>query len=222
MKASYLSTGGAEIRTSSAPGAICLHVQAGSRVAILGDDLFKKHCFCDWVLGFHEPNGSNVRMEYNGSSIEDPAERLRLASLLGRSPLLVGETIQESMLYRTKNIGKAELFDAIKRFYGPGLRDRTDPRNPLLGRDGKPISTQHLTVREHLEVAQINVMLQKSPLVIIDLSSRLMEEALAQGFRPCLEFETSGKTLFFILPPERDIGWANTVTGLTISASLAV
>jgi hypothetical protein len=73
--------------------------------------------------------------------------------------------------------------------------------------NNKPVPTQILTAREHIEIAQINILLQKTPLVVVDLSSPLMTHALAEGFVPCDELIRSGKTVIFIVPPGRTEEW---------------
>ena len=73
---------------------------------------------------------------------------------------------------------------------------------------------------EHLEIAQINILLQKTPIVILDLSSELMREALEDGFRPAKELLESGKTILTILPPNKDVAWAESLLGRGFSSSV--
>jgi hypothetical protein len=178
-----------------------LALKAGEMLALEGSNNHAKHYFCDGLLGFVKVKGATVAPENLNST----------AAVFGRSPLLYGDTIQESLLYRTQGVRKQELYDLIGRLFGPSLRARTTPLNPLFGNDGEPVATQSLTAREHLEVAQINVILQKAPLVIIDLSSELMREALEEGFRPAAEL--LARTLIVILPPNRSAAWAELVLG---------
>lgn len=216
----YLSTGGAEIVAIDAASPQPIKIPAGSRIALQGGDTYRKHFFCDWLLGFVNVPGSLVRITVGKKSIEDAGERTAVASVLGRSPLLYGETIQETLLYRTQNVRKQELYEMIERFYGPSLRARTNPQNPLVDTNNKPVPTQILTAREHIEVAQINLILQKTPVVILDLSSELMNEALNQGFRPARELIASGKTIIAILPPDKDVAWAESILNARITNTL--
>lgn len=208
----YLITGGAEITaTDKSDAGKVFSIPAGSRVALVGDDTYRKHYFCDWLLGYVDNPDSPVTFKVGAQLHQTPASRTQVASVLGRSPLLYGETIQEALLYRTNNVRKQDLYHLIERFYGPSLRARTSPQNPLFDLNGKPVPTQVLTACEHLEIAQINILLQKTPLVVIDLSSELMNEALSQGFRPAATLFSSGKTIIAILPPGRDFAWAEAI-----------
>lgn len=218
--ASYLRSSGVQISAADAAGLTPLTIGAGNRLALVGSDTYRKHYFCDWILGFVNVAGSTVKIKVGETVIGDAGHRTKIASLLGRSPLLYGETIQESLLYRTNNVRKQELYEMIERFYGPSLRARTSPQNPLLDVNGKPIPTQILTAREHIEIAQINLILQKTPLMILDLSSELMNEALNQGFRPSRELIQSGKTIIVILPPQKDLVWAEEILGTKMTSSL--
>lgn len=217
---SYLTTGGAEIVAADAVSPQEIQIPAGSRLALQGGDTYRKHFFCDWLLGFVTIPGSRVKITVGKKTIEDPTERTLVASVLGRSPLLYGETIQETLLYRTQNVRKQELYEMIEKFYGPSLRARTNPQNPLVDQNNKPVPTQILTAREHIEVAQINLILQKTPVVILDLSSELMNEALNQGFRPARELVMSGKTIITILPPDREAAWAESILNARITKTL--
>ena len=218
--ASYLRTEGAQISAADATGLTPVTIAAGHRLALVGSDTYRKHYFCDWILGFVNVAGSTVKVTVGDTTTSEASARTKIASLLGRSPLLYGETIQESLLYRTNNVRKQELYEMIEHFYGPSLRARTSPQNPLFDENGKPIPTQILTAREHIEIAQINVILQKTPLVILDLSSELMNEALNQGFRPSRELIQSGKTIIAILPPQKDLAWAEEILGTKLTSSL--
>ena len=189
-------------------------------MALVGPDTYRKHYFCDWVLGFAETTGAEVRIEAGGQILESPADRSRAAAMLGRSPLLYGETIQESLLYRTQGVRKQDLYALVERLYGPGLRARTSPETPLLDRGGRPVPTQTLTAREHLEIAQINALLQRTPLLVLDLSSELMAEAMAEGFRPCPELVLGAKTVLAILPPNADLFWGEAALGGSFSSAL--
>ncbi|MBI3541823.1 MAG: hypothetical protein HY075_00925 [Deltaproteobacteria bacterium] len=211
---SYLITGGADIEAEG------VKLEAGARVALVGEDAYRKHYFCDWLLGFVDVAGRAVRMRVGDCELETGRERAQAAAVLGRSPLLYGETIQEALLYRTHEVRKHDLFHLVERFYGPSLRSRTSPLNPLLDAQSKPLPTQILTAREHLEIAQINVLLQKTPVVILDLSSELMAEAISEGFRPAQPLFESGKTILAILPPGKDLAWAEQVTGTRFSAEI--
>jgi hypothetical protein len=202
-----------EIEGLGAPGLPAVRIPARSMLALTGSDTFSKHFFCDWLMGFVEVPGSRVAIRHGSALISAAPDRTRLAAVLGRSPLLYGETIQESLLYRTREVPKKELYALIEQLYGPSLRHRTDPKNPLLDPNGKPIPTQILTAREHLEIAQINIILQRTPIVVLDLSSELMAEALAEGFRPAPLLLDGTKTIIAILPPGKDAGWAEHVLG---------
>lgn len=217
---SYLFTSGAEIRAADAGGLTPLQIASGARLALVGGDTYRKHYFCDWILGFVNVPGSSVKIRLGEKTIDDAQERTRVAALLGRSPLLYGETIQESLLYRTQNVRKQDLYEMIEKFYGPSLRARTNPQNPLLDVNNKPVPTQILTAREHIEIAQINIMLQKTPIVILDLSSELMNEAINQGFRPARELVNGGKTIITILPPDKDAAWAEAILNSRLTTSL--
>ena len=216
----YLITGGAEILATDATRAEPLQLESGSRLALLGTDTFRKHYFCDWLLGYVDVPGSSVTICVGSQTVENLGDRTRLAGLLGRSPFLYGDTIQESLLYRTQNVRKQDLFHLVERFYGAGLRSRTSPENPFCDSKGKPVPTQVLNAREHLEIAQINILLQKTPIVVLDLSSDLMTQALELGYRPCAELFESGKTLIAILPPGKDLAWATEITGQRFSSQM--
>lgn len=219
--ASYLITGGARIEaTLPHEKASKVVVDSGGRLALLGKDLYQKHFFCDWLLGFLEVPGGKVELEVGGERLDSIKARPAIAAVLGRSPLLYGETIQESLLYRTQGVKKDDLYALVERFYGPGLRARTSPQNPLVDPNGNPVPTQLLGAREHLEVAQINVLLQKTPVVVLDLSSELMAQAISEGFRPARELFESGKTVIAILPPDADTAWVEKLTGLAFGSSI--
>lgn len=113
---------------------------------------------------------------------------------------MVGDTIQEAVLWRTNGVRKEALYRFVERMYGTTLRARTNPANPLVDKNLKPIPVFLLNSREHLELAEINLMLAKLPLVTLDFSSPFMHKALAEGFRPARELAESGKTLLVILP----------------------
>lgn len=210
----YLYTPGARITATSNGNQILPTVQleAGKSLALLGTSTFHKHYLCDWLLGFVEASGTNVVLEIvNEKKLTRsilPNERMQHASVLGRSPILCGETIQEALTYRTHHVRKHDLKAMVEHFFGPTLRAKTNPEARFFSRDGIPVSTHSLTAREHLEIAQINVLLQKTEVVILDLSSELMAEAMAQGFVPAPELFLSGKTILTIIPPNRDLKWA--------------
>jgi ABC-type uncharacterized transport system YnjBCD ATPase subunit len=216
----YLVTGGAEILAKPSESSPALTIESGDILALTGGDTYGKHYFCDWLLGFVDVPETLITIKFNGRETTLAKDRTQMASLLGRSPLLYGETIQESLLYRTHDVKKHELYSLIERLYGPSLRARTSAQNPLFDQNGKPVPTQILTAREHLEVAQINLLLQKNPIVILDLSSELMREALDEGFRPARELFESGKTIIVILPTTKDLTWAEELLGQEVSASM--
>ena len=213
----YLKTAGAKITADSGGNAMLstLHIDAGKTIALLGSSTFHKHYLCDWLLGFVEAKNTKVSLELsngkNTTRAVEPHDRAQHASVLGRSPILCGETIQEALTFRTHHVRKSELKEMVEHFFGPTLRAKTNPEARFFDRDGAPVSTHSLTAREHLEIAQINVLLQKTPVIILDLSSELMAEAMAQGFVPAPELFTSGKTVLTIVPPSRDLKWAETV-----------
>jgi hypothetical protein len=218
--ARYLATEGAAIEALSELISAPLALDAGEVLALEGPNNHAKHFFCDWLLGFVKVDGGRVRIQAGKRHADSPEDRNAMASVLGRSPLLYGDTIQESLLYRTRGVRKQDLYSLVERLFGPSLRGKTSPENPLFDGNGKPIAPQTLTAREHLEVAQINVILQQTPLVILDLSSELMREALVEGFRPAPELTRSGRTLIVIVPQGKNTAWAESVLGRKFDRTL--
>src|SRR5262249_35192019 len=92
---------------------------------------------------------------------------------------------------------------------------------PLTDANGQPVATRALTAREHLEISQINVLLQNCPLVVLDLSSELMTEALSEGYRPSPALVESGMTIIALLPPGKDVAWAEQLLGARFTQSLS-
>ncbi|MEW6056528.1 MAG: hypothetical protein AB1540_07920 [Bdellovibrionota bacterium] len=215
----YLTTGGAEIWAQESPSHEPIHIRSGEKIALVGTDNYRKHFFCDWILGFVELPQSRVEIQTRVRSLQKTAARTTSAVILGRSPLLYGDTIQESLLYRTSHVRKEVLYELVERLYGPSLKKRTDPKNRLLDLNAKPIPTQLLTAREHIEISQINALLQKTPILVFDLSSTLMLEAFAQGYTPCPELSKSGKTWIVILPPDQTVEWAESLLRVGLSLS---
>jgi hypothetical protein len=216
----YLITGGAEITATLPGGGPMVHVEPGAKLALCGPGTPQKHYFCDWLLGFLEIPNSTITVGVGDRVLSTAAQRLSQSALIGRSPMLFGATLQDALLYRTSGVRKPELLYFVERLFGPSLKRRANPANPFVDADGAPISTHSLTSREHLEVAQINLILMKTPLVVFDLSSDLMREAMEQGFRPSEELLDSGKTVLFILPPGKDVSWAQAVIGRPLTGSV--
>ncbi|MBI2606074.1 MAG: hypothetical protein HYW49_08345 [Deltaproteobacteria bacterium] len=219
---SFLITGGAEIWARTSFAAAPIHIESGSCLAITGEDAFRKNFLCDWLLGFKDLEGASIEFRLGSEAFEAPERRKQYSAILGRSPLMYGETIQEAILYRTQAVRKDALYYFMERLYGLSLKARTNPQNPLLDKNNKPIPTQILSAREHLEIAQINVMLQKTALVVLDFSSPFMRKAFAEGFRPARELFESGKTILVILPETETIQWAEDVMGLRFTGTLKV
>ncbi len=227
---SFLITGGAEIWARTSATSVPIHIEGGSCLAITGEDAFRKNFLCDWILGFKDLPGASTEFRLGCEAFETSEKRKRYSAILGRSPLMYGETIQEAILYRTRAVRKDALFYFMERLYGLSLKARTNPQNPLLDKNNKPIPTQILSAKEHLEIAQINAMLQKTALVVFDLSSPFMHKAFAEGFRPARELFESGKTILAILPSTVEfekseteiIQWAEDVMGFRFTGTLRV
>ena len=193
----FLITGGAEILARSSNE---IHIEAGSVVAIEGTDTFKKSFFVDWLMGFQEIGNSSVEFKLGETCIRSHEQRKSISMIIGRSAFTYGETVSEAVLYRTNGVRKEALYYFIERLYGSTLKARTNPANPLVDKNSKPIPTYILNSRELLEIAQINLMLQKPALVTLDFSSSFMHKALSEGFKPAPEIFESGKTVLVILP----------------------
>lgn len=194
-------------------------IQAGSHLALTGPNSYQKHFFCDWIFGFIDLPDTHVMIDVDGTQVDIPRERTQMVSLLGRSPLLYGETVQESLNYRTQNVRKGDLLYLVEKLYGPTLKKRVDPNNPLFDKNGKPIPTHMLTAREHLEIAQINLLLQKTPIAILDFSSELMQAALEEGFVVADELLKSRRTVISVLPENTALS-ATLLTELPITTTL--
>lgn len=218
----YLVTPGAELNAQGAALWPSVHIAPGAHIALIGDDTYCKHYFCDWLLGFVEIANSRVSMRIDDTVVTEARHRTNAAALLGRSPLIFAETVQEALLYRTRDVRKQDLYELIDRFFGPGLRARVNPQNPLFDLAGNPVPTQALTAREHLELTQINVLLQRTPLVLLDFSTKLMLEAIHEGFRPAPALFASGKTVLAILPPGKDLAWVEATTQQKFTSSISL
>lgn len=219
----YFITGGASIEARLPGLSPPLSLDAGARLALIGHDTYRKHWFCDWILGFAQIPGSSVSFQVGEKILTQHQERMEVATVLGRSNLLPShsaETLQESLLFRTSNVRKQDLHYFVERFYGPNLRKRTSPQNPFADSNDRPILTQSLSAREKIEVAEINLLLQKPSLLILDFSSALMQMALSEGYKPREELFTSGKTVIAIAPTGRDLNWLESLTGALFSSSL--
>lgn len=216
----YLITGGAEVTAQPDINSPVIQMEAGSRIALEGMGTLQKHYFCDWILGFLDLPKAKIQISLAERALLTNVERAQHSALIGRSPMLFGSTIQDALLYRTQNVRKAELLYFVDKLFGPSLKEKSSPLNPFVDHEGNPISTSQLTSREHLEVAQINLILMKTPLVVFDLSSDLVREALEQGFRPSNELLDSGKTILFILPVEKNAAWAEEILGRKLTGTL--
>lgn len=169
---------------------------------------------CDLLLGFKTIENEPIEFTIGETTISNPKNFKNHAAILGRSPLLYGETIQDAILYRTQNVKKAELYYFIERLYGKTLKAKTNPQNPILDPNNKILPLQILTEKEHVEVAEINAMLAKSSLVVFDLSSNFMNKALDQGYRPSQELLQSGKTILVLMPEKDSLKNSEKVTDL--------
>ncbi len=191
---------GAEILARTAAHSEPIHIESGARMAIAGDES-RKRAFCQWLAGHAQfPGGRNIEFWLGTAALGSAPLRKRHSAILGRAPATYGETIQDAILFRASNVAKKALYGFIARFYSPSLKARMSPRNPLLDREGRHVPMRALSAREQLEVAQINVMLQRTALVIFDLSSAFFRKAVAEGFRPARVLLESGKTILTILP----------------------
>ncbi len=217
VESAYLITGGAEIIARSSNE---VHIEAGSVVAIEGTDSFKKNFFVDWLMGFQAVG--DVEFKLGEAHITNPEQRKALSTVLGRSAFTYGETVAEALLYRTQGVRKEALYYFIERLYGSTLRARTNPANPLVDKNNKPIPTYILNSRELLEIAQINLMLQKPALVTLDFSSPFMHKALGEGFRPAREIFESGKTVLVILPSSELRARTEEIMGCKFTATIQV
>ncbi|MBI2606073.1 MAG: hypothetical protein HYW49_08340 [Deltaproteobacteria bacterium] len=190
---------GAEILARKDEASEPIHIESGARMAIVGD-ASRKSAFCEWLAGYTQPPGGRIEFWLGAAALGSAPLRKRHSAILGRAPATYGETIQDAVLFRASNVAKKALYGFIERFYSPSLKARMSPRNPLLDREGRHVPLRSLTAREQLEVAQINVMLQRTALVVFDLSSAFFRKALAEGFRPARVLLESGKTILAILP----------------------
>ena len=200
--AQWLATPGASIKAPHSPLDGPVAIEAGARLWLTGSNASQKHYFCDWLMGFVGQGPSSVTLKFNEKSIETPSKRAECFSVLGRSPLLYGTTLRDALLYRTQNVRKNMMLELAAKCFGPSLKARAHADNPLADASGVPLTTESLTAREHLEVAQVNVLLQRTPVIVVDLSSELVNEALEEGFQFAPELTQSAKTILVILPPK--------------------
>ncbi len=167
-------------------------------IALTLKNMLRKNDFCNTLLGLSD------KPLY--SQLEHlRLERLQISASLGYEPLSPEGNIQECLLHKTKNISKDKLYEYIDRLYSPTLKERADPKNPLCDKNGNAISTKQLSPKEQLEIAQINLLLRNPKLVVIDLSSTLMEKAIQEGFQLSRELFETGKTILVLLSPHHTI-----------------
>lgn len=202
----FLFSGGTTIESKN----LNLFIETGSRALIHSGNPANLELFCDHLLGFKTVDNSNdITFTVGEETYTKIEDRKNKAAILGRSPFMVGETIQEALYYRAYNVKKMVLYYFLEKIYGPTLKAKTSPQNPLLDKNNKPIPTQTLTEKELLEISEINVMLSKLPLIVLDLTSVFMKRAMAQGYKPSKELLNSGKTILVLcedaLPADTDL-----------------
>lgn len=194
----YLHSGGIEISIKMDDDSV-FRIESGSHVVIRGTEVFQKNYLIDWFLGYQEMPHFNIEFIFNHKSVSHQEIRNNLSVLIGRSPILFGEKIQDAIFFRTKNVNKEVTMYFIEKMYGSTLKSRTNPENPFLDLNHKPIPIYNLSCREHLEIQSINAILQQSPLVVIDTTSATLNTAIEEGFKLNNILGANGKTIITIV-----------------------
>lgn len=194
----YLVTGGVRIWISPPSGTPPFEIEPGACVALTGTQIIKKRFFCDWIMGIRDWPDHSVLFETSQGLYFEAGERRKISGILGTNPIVHSKTLHESILFGTTGVEKNQLYTLIDQLFGPTLRAKTNPKNPLFDSQGKPILTCNLSPVELLEIAQINLILQKVSVVILDMNSPSIQEALNLGFRFAPPLFESGKTILVL------------------------
>ncbi len=169
----------------------------GQRVKVLTEEPATGKKFLNWLSGFQDCNHCELFFSGAPASIQ---ERQKTVARLYKPAF--GKTLHEIILFQTEQNCKDELFRLVDELYGPELRNLTDPKQPLFSKNkSEPLQMdsllQTLTARSLLEISQINLLLRKPKVIVINESSGLLKKAALQGFKISPEL-MSLNSIFFV------------------------
>lgn len=167
---------------------LSLDIPLGSWVVLGGKDDFAKALFCDLCFHYIHPEQGKV----------DPLLSGRDVSFLGRASTTYGRSlvdhltcgVQESSRNLLEIVGRHSLSERFHRHL---------EKESLEFKGGKISRELELDERDHLELAEANLLLQRRRAAVIDTTTDFYQIAKEQGFQHSDLFLGSGKTILWIV-----------------------
>jgi len=167
---------------------LSLEIPLGSWVILGGEDDFAKALFCDLCFHYIHPEQGKV----------DPLLTGRDVSFLGRASTTYGRSLVDHLTSGVQETSR-KLIEIVGRHSLSERFERHLAKGSLAFKEGKTSRELELDERDHLELAEANLLLQRRRAAVIDTTTDFYQIALEQGFQHSDLFLGSGKTILWIV-----------------------
>lgn len=170
-----------------------LHIPQGKKIAIIGRSGAGKSTLLQAIQGLLVPTDGAVTLnEYNASSIKDGTSSL--ISVLNQNPYLFNTNVANNLLLANENATEEEVKEVVKKVRLENLVSSLQ--------DGYQTSMEETGQRfsggERQRIALARVLLQKSPIVMLDEPTVGLDPITERALLDTI-FETlEGKTLLWV------------------------
>ncbi|MCO5143961.1 MAG: hypothetical protein M9962_12800 [Oligoflexia bacterium] len=181
-----------------------LSIPKSAWVILYGEDDFAKALFCDLCFGYIKPDEGSVSPKFKSSDL----------NFIGRSNTTYGKSLLDHLTCGVTNDKKELLQFLMRKVFSNRFKRHLNPNNFFEFKENKQAHEVDLDERDFLEIAEVNLLLQKKKAIIIDTTTDFYEIAVELGFQHSDQVLDSEKTIFWIINEEKKLArsaypWTN-------------
>ncbi|MBQ0833876.1 ABC transporter transmembrane domain-containing protein [Marinobacter sp.] len=173
---------------------ICLHVQAGETLALVGPSDSGKSTLFDLLLHFYQPDSGTIHIDGTDSTTVSLAALRSCFSLVPQNPALFHGTVADNIRYARPDASQADVEEAARIAHAHEFIEKLpDGYLTRLGDAGLGLSGGQ---KQRLAIAR--ALLADAPILLLDEATSALDaesESLIQQAMPAL---TSGRTTLVI------------------------
>lgn len=172
-----------------------LSIPKNAWVILYGEDDFAKALFCDLCFGYIKPDAGSVSPKLKSADL----------SFIGRSSTTYGKTLVDHLTCGVNNDRKELLEFLMKNVLSDRFKRHINPHNFFEFKENKPAYDVELDERDFLEIAEVNLLLQKKKAIVIDTTTDFYEIAVELGFQHSNQLLSSEKAIFWLVNEEKKL-----------------